>query len=113
VLVRSLEGVDRYKCLTCAGAAPVLVQFVLVQLSPGKHEAQLPPPEAAVDHLERVDSNLRGSIGVASVEVRRAVVIEVHRDHDPEEAADCRHGQMFPLEAAERGSGSAGRTRLP
>src|SRR3989304_1050977 len=29
---------------------------------------------------------------VANVEMRRIVIVEVHRDHDSEEAADFRHG---------------------
>jgi len=33
------------------------------------------------------------------VEMRMAVIIEVHRDHDPEEAANSRHGLMVPTEA--------------
>jgi hypothetical protein len=44
--------------------------------------------EAAPDHLERVDTNFRFALSVTGMEVRRAVVVEVHRDHDPEEAPD-------------------------
>ena len=46
------------------------------------------PPKAALDHLHGVDADLRAALGVASMEVRWPVIVEVHRDHDPEEATD-------------------------
>jgi hypothetical protein len=47
----------RLRCLTGAGAAPVREQLVLVQFSPGEHEAKLSAAEAALDHLQRVDAD--------------------------------------------------------
>jgi hypothetical protein len=41
---QSSEWLDRLKCLTRPGAAPVLAQLGPVQLGPGEHEPQLPPP---------------------------------------------------------------------
>jgi hypothetical protein len=64
-----------------------------MQLRPRQNEAKLPPIEGALDHFELVDAHLRLALGVARVEVRIAVVIEEHRDRDPEEAADRRHRQ--------------------
>jgi hypothetical protein len=45
--------------------------------------------------LERVDPDLCGAIGVPGVE-RKPVIIEIPRDHDPEESADGRHGKDAP-----------------
>ena len=57
------------ECFTRAGAAPVLGEFVLVELSPREHEPQLAAPEAALDHLQGVDTDLCAALGVASMEV--------------------------------------------
>jgi hypothetical protein len=43
------------------------------------------------EHSERAYLNLGFCIGVAGVEVRDAVILEVHPDRDAEEAADCGH----------------------
>jgi hypothetical protein len=73
-----------------AGAAPVREELVLVQFSPGEHEAKLSAAEAALDHLQRVDADLRAALGVAGVEVGRTVIVEVHRDHDAGDPARAR-----------------------
>jgi FMN-dependent NADH-azoreductase len=73
-----------------------------MELRPGEYEPQLAPAEAALDDLESVDPYLRRSVGMSGVKVRRAVIIEVHRDHDPEEAADRRHEESFSRAAAEQ-----------
>ena len=59
---------------------------------PRKHEPQLPTTEGGLNRLKRVDPNLCGAVHMACMEMRRAVIVEVHRNHDPEEAADRRHG---------------------
>jgi len=48
--------------------------------------------ERADQRLERFDHDLRLMLAVDGVEVRRLVVAVVHRDHDPIEGADARHG---------------------
>jgi hypothetical protein len=40
------------------------------------------------------------------MEVRRIVVVEIHRDHDAEEAADFRHGLVAPIHAHSRSTPS-------
>ena len=70
-----------------------------MHLGPGKDKSKLSPPESAVHHLERVDPDLSPAAIMPRVEMRMAVIIEVHRDHDPEEAANSRHGLMVPTEA--------------
>jgi hypothetical protein len=47
--------------------------------------------ECADHDFESVDSDLRRAVGVTSMEVRRIVIVEVHRDQDSEEATDRRH----------------------
>ena len=46
--------------------------------------AQLTTTEVAVHDLEVVDADLRFAFGMASMEMREAVVVEEHRDRDPE-----------------------------
>ena len=72
-----------------------------------RHEAKLAAPERALDHLERVDTDLCAPVAVARMEVRRSVVVEKHRNHDSEEAADRGHG---PDGGGRRGR-RAGRSR--
>lgn len=62
-----------------------------MQLGPRQHKPQLPDVEVAFDDLDVVDPDLRLPVGVASVKVRMAVIVIVHRDHDPEEATNRRH----------------------
>jgi hypothetical protein len=47
--------------------------------------------KVALDYLERVDPNLGAALRMASVEVRRSVVVERHGNRDPEEPTDRRH----------------------
>ncbi len=70
---RSSQRLDIDQCLTVAGAAPVLGQFVLMQLRPRQHQAEGPSTERALDHLDLVDAHLGFSIWMAGVEVRAAV----------------------------------------
>lgn len=62
-----------------------------MQLGPRQHEPQLSDVEVAFDDLDLVDPDLRLPVGMASVEVRMAVIVVIHSDHDPEEAANRRH----------------------
>jgi hypothetical protein len=71
-------------------------ELVLVQLGPREYEPQVAARKVAVDHLERVDPHLGVALSVASVEVRRSVVVEEHRDRDAEEPTDRRLKNMLP-----------------
>jgi pimeloyl-ACP methyl ester carboxylesterase len=62
-----------------------------MELCPGEDESQLAATEGAVDDLQIVDSHLGFSFGMASMEVREAVIVEEHDDGYPKEAADRRH----------------------
>jgi hypothetical protein len=70
---------------------PVLERLSLVKLGPGEHEPQLASCEIALDHVDLVNSDLGVTVSVPGMEVRVAVIVELHRDRDPEEAADSRH----------------------
>lgn len=48
--------------------------------------------QAAVDHLKRVDPDLGLEFVVLRVKMRRLMIVEVHHDHEPLEATDCRLG---------------------
>src|SRR5215218_5003486 len=71
-------------------------------LCPGEDESQLAASEVADHALQIVDSHLFFSFGMASMEVREAVIVEEHDDGYPEEAADRRHPSIMPTASAAR-----------
>ena len=66
-----------------------------MKLSPGEDEAELPATQVAVNDLEVVDPDLGFAFGMARVEMWEAMIIEEHRNRDPEEAAYRRHGSIM------------------
>jgi hypothetical protein len=62
-----------------------------MELCPSEDESQLTTTEVAVHDLQVVDPDLGFSFPMASMEMRKAVVVEEHDDGDPKEAADRRH----------------------
>ncbi len=54
----------------------------------------MPSGQRALDHLEAVDLDLRLAIGMQRVKVGWIVIVEVHRDHEPEETTDRGHDGM-------------------
>jgi hypothetical protein len=81
-----------------------------MKLRPSKDESELPAAHIAVHDLEVVDLNLGFSFGMASMEVREAVIVKEHDDGDPEEAADRWHDQNH---APNIGGSSADQTFRP
>ena len=73
-----------------------------MELCPGEDESQLAAAEVAVHDLQVVDSHLCFSFGMASMEVREAVIVEEHDDGYPKEAADRRHFLIMPTASAVR-----------
>jgi hypothetical protein len=73
-----------------------------MELCPGEDESQLATAEVAVHDLEVVDSDLGFSFGMASMEVREAVIVEEHDDGDSKEAADRRHASIMHTASAVR-----------
>jgi hypothetical protein len=65
-----------------------------MELCPGEHESQLAATESAVHDFKVVDPHLGFSFGMASMEVREAVIVEEHDDGYPEEAADRRDTEV-------------------
>lgn len=86
-----MQRLDLLECPTNPRLMPVLQQFGLVKLGPGEHEPQLAASEIAFDHVDLVNSDLGGAVRMPSVEMRVAVIVEIHRDRDPKEAADRGH----------------------
>ena len=71
-----------------------------MELGPCENEAELPATQAAVNDLEVVDPDLGFAFSVTGMEMREAVIVEEHRDRDPEEAAYRRHELIMALAAA-------------
>lgn len=71
-----------------------------MELGPREYEAELAAAEVAVDHLKVVDPDLGFAFSVARMEVREAVIVEEHRDRNPEEAADRGHELIMARVAA-------------
>ena len=70
-----------------------------MELGPGEDEAELSATQVAVDDFEVVDADLCFSFGMPRMEMREAVIVEEHRDRDPEEAADGWHPGIMPRSA--------------
>ncbi len=62
-----------------------------MHLGPREYKPELSTRKVASQHLQRVDLDLGAVSRGARMEVGRPVVIEVHRDREPEKAAYCRH----------------------
>ena len=79
--------------------------------------ATVPNGECALDDLDVVDPNLRLGACTPGGKVRVAVIVEVHRDRDPEEAANRRHPADIAappvVSTLKEGSAAAGRAGLP
>lgn len=74
-------------------------QLLAVQARPLGHELERATRKTADKHLIAADRNRRVMLGVLGVEVRRIVVVEVHRHDDPIEEADARHGAIMSAAA--------------
>mgnify|MGYP007135470171 CR=1 FL=1 len=90
-----------------------------MKLRPCENQSQLPLSQAAVDHLDLLDPDSRAPISVPGMEVRAAMVVVVHRDRDPEKAADSRHvldvddgAGRTHIRRTERAPAPAARSRL-
>ena len=84
------EGIDRSESLVRPRQRPVLTQLILMKTSPLNHEPQRTWWQPAIDHLKRVDRDLRDMPAVPGVEVRRRMVTPVHRYDDAVEGRDPR-----------------------
>ena len=73
-----------------------------MELCPGEDESQLATTEVAVHDLQIVDPDLGFFFGMASMEVREAVIVEEHDDGDSKETADRRHASIMPTAPAAR-----------
>src|SRR3990167_7316172 len=71
---------------------PVFHEFSLVHFSPLDDQPENARRKIALPQFQRSNTRHGAKFLVANVEMRRIVIVEVHRDHDSEEAADFRHG---------------------
>jgi hypothetical protein len=54
-----------------------------MELGPGQDEPKLPRLHCAFDHLDLVDPDLGLAAGIAGMEMRKPVIVEVHRIEIP------------------------------
>lgn len=66
-----------------------------MQANPLAHELKSATREIADQHGAAVDCDYRMMLAVLSVEMRRFVIVEVHRDYDAVEGADSWHDAMM------------------
>src|SRR5262249_42376071 len=88
-----LQGLDSLKVTPFPSSRPVLDELVAMQRRPSADEAQdagrqFASQQPALDGERGLATTARG------MEVRRAVLVVVHRDHDSVELRDARHVVM-------------------
>lgn len=86
-----LQRRNRPQRLAALGQLPVLAKFLDVELIPVQSVSQRAPEKLPLDH-SGVERHRDLIISVSRMKVRRLVIAVVHGDHDPEEAAEYRHG---------------------
>ena len=96
ILRQRVDGLGRTPIL---GPLPVDFQLIAVETRPLGHKLKRPTRETADQHLIAADQDRRVMLGVLGVEVRRVVVVEVHRHDDPVEEADAGHGAIMSATA--------------
>jgi hypothetical protein len=96
------------------GSLPVVHQFVAAQVRPFLDQCSGSSRELTIEYLARRDRDLCFVLALLGAEVRRWMVVEVHRDDDPVEGGDPRHtdqrtdGVLRPPAATSRSSWQAG-----
>src|SRR5665811_653841 len=74
-----------------------------MQLQPFANQPQSTRRKRASEHRAGRDLDLGLFAGVLRVKIRRRMVLEVHLDHDSEEAADAGHGAILAVASVEVG----------
>lgn len=85
------QRLNRLRSTAVLRPAPVRLQLRMVQRRPLAHELERATRQIADEHGTRVYRDDRMMLGVLSMEMRRFVIVEVHRDHDAVEEADPGH----------------------
>ena len=89
---RFLSGSNqRVDCAELLGV-PHVCEFGLMLFGPLLHQAANACWQAASQNIEVANGDHRSKVVVSDMEVRRVVLVKVHRDHDPERAAWDRIG---------------------
>src|SRR5262245_9483499 len=90
-----VQWIDRHQGAMLSRPAPILFQLLLMHCSLLGHQAERPPRNAPVEHPNRIDPNDGDGAAIVSMEVRRIMIVVVHRDNDPVEARDFRHASLY------------------
>ena len=85
------QGLDLLGRVPVARDAPGGFKLLTGHLSPLGHESHRARRQLSGDHGQAADCDHGLVLGVLSMEVRRLVIVEVHRDHDSVEEAEARH----------------------
>src|SRR4051794_21723264 len=88
------KGIDAHQRRVLTRPRPIESEFVAVQLTPLLNQPQSSGRTAARDALAGLDRDDDRLARVRRVEVRHPVLAVVHRDDDPVELADPRHGPI-------------------
>jgi hypothetical protein len=81
------KWVDRLRGAAILRSTPVHLKLGTVQCRPLAHELERATWQFADEYSAGLDRDDRTMLGVLSVEMRRFVIVEVHRDHDAVEDA--------------------------
>lgn len=89
------ERRDLTERLLSPSPLPVLEEFLSMQSSPLDHKAQYARRQPPAEDRQSSDIDQRNAVPVLRMEVRWIVIFEEYLDHDAEEPADLRHGQLL------------------
>jgi hypothetical protein len=89
------QRVDRLGSTTTVRPSPIRLKLQAMQCRPLAHELERTTRQLADEHRASLDRYYRTMLGVLSMEMRRFVIVEVHRDHDAVEDADPGHDTIM------------------
>ncbi len=89
------QRIDRLRSTAILRPTPVRLQLRPMQRRPLAHELERTTRQIANEHRSGLDRNHRMVLGVLSMEMRRLVIVEIHRDHDAVEDADPGHDAIM------------------
>ncbi len=73
---------------------PIVAQLLPMEFGPVENQRQGSARKLSLDKLQCFYPDLRLTIAVYSVEVRRRMIVIIHSDHDPKEDAERWHGKV-------------------
>jgi hypothetical protein len=91
------KRLDSLQSLASRRQLPVEQEFIPVLGRPLDRETQCARREPPVEDFQPANRDLDFEFAVYGMEMRRVVIIDVHPDHDPEEARDLGHPGTVPV----------------